>query len=72
MNTKTFLKQVRRVKWELDQLTPLKRSVLKCRWGFSFTRPKTLQETGERYGITAERVRQIEEEALDKIKNNAD
>jgi len=42
--------------------------VLQLRYGLSGESPKTLEETGRALGITRERVRQIQEQALEKIK----
>ena len=36
------------------------------------TPPSTLQQTGQRMGISTERVRQIEKLALHKLRHNAD
>lgn len=42
-------------------------TVLKMRFGLENHQPKTLKEIGERLGLTRERVRQIETEALNKM-----
>jgi RNA polymerase primary sigma factor len=42
--------------------------VLQLRYGLNGEGPKTLEETGHALGITRERVRQIQEQALEKIK----
>src|SRR5208282_5368781 len=42
-------------------------SVLRMRFGLDDEEPKTLKEIGERLGLTRERVRQIESEALHKL-----
>jgi RNA polymerase primary sigma factor len=42
--------------------------VLQMRYGLNGEGPKTLEETGRALGITRERVRQIQEQALEKIK----
>ncbi len=46
--------------------------VIKARYGLHGSEPETLQAIGDRYGITRERVRQIEAIALDNLRQNAD
>ena len=45
-------------------------TVLRMRFGLDDEEPKTLKEIGERRGLTRERVRQIESEALHKLSVN--
>jgi RNA polymerase primary sigma factor len=51
----------------LDQLDKREATVLRMRFGLNDEEPKTLKEIGERLGLTRERVRQIESEALSKL-----
>ena len=57
---------VRRV---LDGLPQRERDVLVMRYGLGGLSPRTLEECGEAFGVTRERVRQIETSTLRKIKS---
>jgi len=41
---------------------------LAMRFGLDDGRPKTLEEVAEHFGITRERIRQIQEQALEKMR----
>ena len=58
---------LRHVKSMLGDLSEREASVLKMRFGLENTEPHTLKEIGEQLGLTRERVRQIETEALKKL-----
>jgi RNA polymerase primary sigma factor len=51
----------------LDKMDKREATVLRMRFGLDDEEPKTLKEIGERLGLTRERVRQIESEALSKL-----
>jgi RNA polymerase primary sigma factor len=51
----------------LERMDPREATVLRLRFGLNDEEPKTLKEIGERLGLTRERVRQIECEALAKL-----
>lgn len=53
----------------LDQLTERERKVLELRYGLSDGQPRTLEEVGRAFGVTRERVRQIEVKALRKLRH---
>jgi RNA polymerase primary sigma factor len=53
----------------LETLTPRETEVLKLRYGFDDGEAKTLAEIGRNYGLSRERVRQIEDAALKKLNN---
>lgn len=54
----------------LKALPPREARVLKMRYGLQDAKPHTLQEIGQKMGITRERVRQIEEQALERLRNS--
>lgn len=53
----------------LDSLKPKEAAVLRLRTGFDSGRPLTLEEIGAIYGVTRERIRQIEAKALRKLRH---
>ena len=52
----------------LSLLTHRERNVLKLRFGLEDGRPRTLEEVGQKFGVTRERIRQIEAKTLVKLK----
>jgi RNA polymerase primary sigma factor len=52
----------------LDKLNEREMRIIKLRFGLDGEGPFTLEETGKILGITRERVRQIQERALVKLK----
>jgi RNA polymerase primary sigma factor len=52
----------------LQELSPRERQVLRLRFGLEDGRDRTLGEIGEELGVSRERVRQIESEALSKLR----
>ena len=63
---KTLKNQVADV---LQVLKPKERSIIELRYGLTLGEEKTLEEIGSMYGVTRERVRQIEVKALRKLRN---
>ena len=53
---------------QLDTLRPREKKVLEMRFGLLNNKPCTLEETGNRLGVTRERIRQIEVNALRRLR----
>jgi RNA polymerase primary sigma factor len=54
----------------LSLLTPREQRILRMRFGLDDGRSHTLEETGQEFGVTRERIRQIESKALLKLKKH--
>jgi RNA polymerase primary sigma factor len=54
----------------LRDLTPREQKILKIRFGLEDGVTHTLEEVGHEFGVTRERIRQIEAKALDKIRES--
>ena len=52
----------------LDQLTDREKQIIIYRYGLDNEKPKTLEEIGKIYDLSRERIRQIENQALGKLK----
>jgi RNA polymerase primary sigma factor len=52
----------------LDGLTPREQRILRMRFGIGQTADHTLEEIGQEFGVTRERIRQIEAKALAKLR----
>ena len=55
----------------IDTLTEREKGVLALRFGMDDGTPRTLEEVGKHFGVTRERIRQIEGKALKKLKKQA-
>ncbi|TWH48833.1 RNA polymerase sigma factor RpoD [Sporomusa sp. KB1] len=53
----------------LETLTPREEKVLRLRFGLDDGRARTLEEVGQFFGVTRERIRQIEAKALRKLRH---
>jgi RNA polymerase primary sigma factor len=53
----------------LARLTPREERILRMRFGIGDMTEHTLDEVGKVFGVTRERIRQIEAKALDKLRH---
>lgn len=58
------------VKNVIQHLTPREQKILEMRFGLVDSVGHTLEEVGQEFGVTRERIRQIEAKALEKIRNH--
>lgn len=65
LRDKTLRQEVRDI---LDELDPREAEILTMRFGLDGNKPKTLEEVGRRFKVTRERVRQIQNIALTKLR----
>jgi RNA polymerase primary sigma factor len=56
----------------LNELTPREQKILRIRFGLEDGVTHTLEEVGQEFGVTRERIRQIEAKALEKIREHDD
>jgi RNA polymerase primary sigma factor len=63
----TMLKE--KVEEVLSSLSPREARVLRLRFGLDNDRPYTLEEVGQKFGLTRERIRQIEGRALRRLRH---
>lgn len=52
----------------LGFLSPRERKLIRLRFGIKYSEPKSLQQIGDMFGISKERVRQLESQALKKLR----
>ena len=57
------------IRRRLDSLPPRDATVIRLRFGLEGRQPLTLDEVGELYGITRERVRQLEKRSLKRLRS---
>jgi len=53
----------------LGMLTHRERNIIELRFGLKGGHPRTLEEVGQNFGLTRERIRQIEAKTLAKLKS---
>lgn len=54
----------------LDQLEPREAEIMRLRFGLEGLDPHTLEEVGEKIGVTRERVRQLQQQALRELRKS--
>ena len=54
----------------MKDLSEREERVLRLRYGLDDNRPRTLEEVGQEFGVTRERIRQIEAKAIRKLRHN--
>lgn len=59
-----------RIKEQFDVLSDIEQKVLTLRFGLADNEPLTLDVIGQMFGVTRERIRQIEAKSLEKIRNS--
>ncbi|WP_411088752.1 RNA polymerase sigma factor [Streptomyces sp. 061-3] len=67
MVTFEFLRQA--IRTVLADLSPREAGIISLRYGLSGGRPQTLEEIGHVYGVTRERIRQIESRTMSKLRH---
>mgnify|MGYP002226730309 FL=1 len=53
----------------LDSLADRERKVIELRFGLVDGHPRTLEEVGREFGVTRERIRQIESKTMSKLRH---
>lgn len=64
------INQFKIVSAHLDELTESERKILTLRFGLDDNEPQTLDVIGQQFGVTRERIRQIEAKCLEKLRRN--
>jgi len=65
LRDKTLRQEVRDI---LEELDPREAEILTLRFGLDGSKPKTLEEVGRKFGVTRERIRQLQNIALMKLR----
>ena len=65
--SETMLSEVQRL---LEHLSPMEADILRLRFGLDTDQELTLKEIGDKYGLSRERIRQIQEQALNRMRRS--
>jgi RNA polymerase primary sigma factor len=69
LRVKTMRQEIRQ---HLKHLTPREAEILTMRYGLDGKEPRTLDDVGKKFKVTRERIRQIQEIALGKLRRSVD
>ena len=59
----------RQIRQVMETLSPRESGVIEMRYGIKDGQPKTLDDIGRVYGVTRERIRQIESKTMSKLRH---
>jgi RNA polymerase primary sigma factor len=65
----SFILLQEQLEFVLDGLGERERQVIRLRFGLADGHPRTLEEVGKEFGVTRERIRQIESKTLSKLRH---
>ena len=57
------------IEMALNELNPREQQVMRLRFGLDDGQVRTLEEVGKEFGVTRERIRQIESKTISKLKH---
>lgn len=61
-------KEIRKL---INELSPREKDIIACYFGIGYDHPLTLEEIGKKHSLTRERVRQIKEKSVIKLRNKS-
>ncbi len=67
-SSEEYLRNRHLLAW-IAELPPVERGVIEMRYGLSNKIPRTLNSIGKQFGVTRERVRQIEKQAINRLRS---
>ena len=69
MEAAAFIMLQEQLERVLDKLTIREQRIIQLRFGLTDGHPRTLEEVGREFGVTRERIRQIESKTLAKLRH---